>query len=303
MTAALVDAAAHRDSVAQPSIVPLAAIEARRYAMRVSLWAGWAATVLYAVFTHTDWPGGSYESAIPLSFSMMMLGVFVAGARTGSRDADRDLPMLAEEAALDGDDRVAARLLALAVPLALATLTAIGIAVASRVEGGFWLGDGPRRTDSALHTAAELLQPVLLVALAGALGVIAGRATHRTALVLIIGVFAWAVLVPFYWIWNSPWVYVVSLVQVMPLRVELPGIGSMVDTPSDWFVEYPGQYQPEYVRDLVHVPTVVFHDLYLLGLTMIAAAPIARAHRRTVRWSGVALATTGVLVQLLVSPL
>ena len=57
---------------------------------------------------------------MPLSFSLMMLGVFVAGVRTGSRDADRDLPPLAEEAAMDGDDRLAARLLGLAMPVGLA---------------------------------------------------------------------------------------------------------------------------------------------------------------------------------------
>lgn len=300
MSVAVTAAVAPRTT--RPSIAPLALLEARRFAMRASLWAGWAATVLYAITAHTDWPGGSYESAIPLSFSFLVLGVFVAAVRTGSRDVDRDLPPLAEEAALDGGDRLAARLLALTLPVALAALTAIGITVAARLEGGFWLGDGPRRTDSAAHTVVELLQPVLVVALAGAIGVVVGHATHRTALVLIVGVFTWALLIPFYWVWNSAGLYPMSLVQVMPLRVPLPRFDSITDTPANWYVEFPGQYQPELVRDLVHVPTVVFHDLYLLGVTLLVAAPIARDHRRAARVAGGAVAIGAVIAQWLVSP-
>jgi uncharacterized membrane protein len=76
----------------------------------------------------------------------------------------------------------------------------------------------------------------------------------------------------------------------------------MRDLPSGWYVEYPTQYNAEYVRDLVHMPTIVFHTVYLVGLIMIVGAAAARAHRRSVRRAGILLAITGIVVQLAVSP-
>ena len=96
-----------------------------------------------ATTSHPDWSGGSYTNVLPLSFSMMILGVYIAGVRTGRLDVDTDLPPFAEEAAMDRDDRRAARLLGLAMPVGLAFVTTIGIAVVSRIEGGFWMGEGP----------------------------------------------------------------------------------------------------------------------------------------------------------------
>ena len=50
------------------------------------------------------------------------------------------------------------------------------------------------------------------------------------------------------------------------------------------------------------MPTIVLHNLYLIGLVMIVAAAVGRQHKRTVRLSGVGLAVVGVVGQLLVSP-
>jgi hypothetical protein len=301
MTAALA-VAGERDRVAWPHVLQLATIEARRYAMRVSVWIGWAATVAAAALTHPDWSGGSYENAIPLSFATMVPGVYVAGARTGSRDIDGDLPPLAEESSIEADDRLAARLLGLVMPVGLALLTTIGIAVVSRIEGGFWLGETPRRTDTALHSPLELLQPALMVALAGALGVVTGRAFRRPLLAIVAGGFAWFVLFPAYWIWNAPPLNVLVPAQTMPLRVPIDDVGSIRDLPADWLVAYPTQYEDDYVRDLVHLPTVAFHNLYLLGLVIVVGAAAGREYRRVLRRAGVVLVLVGIIAQLAVSP-
>jgi len=126
-----------RARVAWPHVLQLTGIEARRYALRASVWIGWAGTVASAALEHPDWPGGSYENVLPLSFAVMILGVYIAGVRTGSRDIGTDTPPLAEEAAIDDGDRLAARLLGLVMPATLALLTSIGIAVVSRVENNF----------------------------------------------------------------------------------------------------------------------------------------------------------------------
>ena len=293
---------ARPERVAWHPVLGLAAIEARRYAMRVSIWIGWVLTVSEASFNHPDWPGGSYETVLPLSFAPMLLGVFIAAVRTGARDADPDLPPLAEEAAVDVDDRHAARLLGLAMPAALALLTTIGIAIVSRIEGGFWLGDVPYRTDTAVHSPLELLQPSLLVLLAGALGVVTGRALRRPLLGIVIGAFTWFLLFPAYWIWNTPPLNVIAPAQIMPLRVGIGRILNRSEIPADWSVSPPNEYQSEYEHQVVHLPTVAFHHLYLVGLIMIVAAGVARGRRRTVRIAGIAVTIVGVVAQLAVSP-
>lgn len=301
MTTAVV-AAPSFDRVAFSNVRQLAMIEARRYAMRASVWIGWAATVLAAARSHPDWPGGSYETVLPLSFSGMVLGVYIAGARTGRLDVDTDLPPLAEEAAMDRQDRRAARLLGLVMPVGLTLVTTIGIAVVSRIEGGFWMGEVPRRTDSALHTPLELLQPALVVALAGALGVVTGSTFRRPLIAVLAGAFAWFVLFPAYWIWNIPPFNAIVPMQVMPLRVDLPDVSASRSTPPDWYVEYPTEYNADYVRDLVHQPTVLFHNVFLVGLIMVVGAAVGRRQQSVVRRTGIAIALFGVVAQLAVSP-
>jgi hypothetical protein len=302
VTAAVALAVPAGDRVGWHHVRQLAMIEARRYATRASIWIGWAATVLMAARAHPDWAGGSYESVVPLSFSMMILGVYIAGARTGRLDIDTDLPPLAEEAAMDRDDRRAARLLGLAMPVGLAVATTIGIALVSRLEGGFWLGEGPRRTDTALHTPLELAQPALAVALAGALGVVTGSTFRRPLIAILAGAFAWFVLFPAYWIWNTPPLNAVVPLQTMPLHVDLPSVAAIRQVPLDWYVEYPNQYEAHFTRDLVDIPTVLYHNVFLLGMIMVVGAAVGRSHSAVVRLAGIVVAVVGVVAQLAVSP-
>ncbi|HUP75688.1 MAG TPA: hypothetical protein VM282_21800 [Acidimicrobiales bacterium] len=151
----------------------LAIIEAVRSLRRVSVWAGLVlAVVLLASSTTADWPGGGYIEKLPQSFAPIVLGTFIAAFRTGRRDADYDV---AESAAIGCDHRALARLSSLALPVLSTVLVVVGFAIASRIEGGFWLGDHPRRTDTALHPFVELAQPVLIVAFVGAAGIAIGR--------------------------------------------------------------------------------------------------------------------------------
>lgn len=284
-------------------VLALARLEMRGYARRVSVWLGWAATVAAAALTHPDWPGGSYQQAVPVSFSALALGTYVAAVRTGGRDAETGGGVLAEEAALDGPARATARVLGLAFPVGLALVTVLGVAVVSRTEGGFWMGEGARRTDAALHTASELVQPVLLVAIAGAVGVAAGRVVRRAVLAIVLGVFAWTALFPLAWIWNGEAMYPVALVQTMPLRVQLADVHTFGDTPAGWWVESPGPHHRHYGRQLVHQPTVLLHHVYLCGLLAIASAGSLGRGKAVVRVTGVALVVMGLIGQWAASPL
>lgn len=301
MTAALIE----RHAVAVVGwrpVVALARIEARRYATRASVWLGWAGTVATAALARPDWPGAAYEQVVPVSFAALALGTFIAGVRTGGRDLDTDAGPLAEEAALGDDARAAARLLGLVAPVALALVTVVAIAVVLGVEGGLWMGEGARRTDSAQYSVAELVQPVLLVALAGAAGVTLGRKV-TSLLAITLGVFVWTALFPLYWMWNGDRVYPVALVQTMPLRVPIAGVTEFADTPAAWWVESPNAYRADFVRDVVHLPTVVLHDLYLAGMLALVGAGSMPPRRAAIRVGGAAVVIAAAIAQWAVTPL
>ena len=193
------------DRVGWQHVRQLALIEAHHYATRASVWIGWAGTVLMAAVSHPDWSGGSYANVVPLSFAMMMLGVYIAGVRTGRLDVDTDLPPLAEEAAMDRDDRRAARLLGLAMPVGLAFVTTLGIAVVSPDRG--WVLDGrgtaPYSTRRCTRHSRSSNPPWLSPSPA-ALGVVIGATLRRPLIAILAGAFAWFILFPAYWIWNTP---------------------------------------------------------------------------------------------------
>jgi hypothetical protein len=290
-------------SIGRRQVLALAALEARRYARRWSIWVGWAATIAVASFSHPDWAGGSYEQVVPVSFSGLVLGTYVAAVRTGGRDADTDAGPLAEDAPIDADVRSTARLLGLVVPVALAVVTALGMGVVTRIEGGFWLGETPRRTDAAVHSWAELAQPVLLVAIAGAAGVAVGRRLPRAVIGIVLGVFVWTALFPLCWVWNGDALHPLAPMQTMPLRVPLPDVHNLADAPDGWWVESPSVHHRQFHRQWVHQPTVLLHGVYLLGLLAVVAAPSLMTRRSAVVLAGAALVAVGLAGQWLVSPL
>ncbi len=145
---------------------------------------------------------------------------------------------LADEAPLGGDQRTVARLASLVVPVGFVTLVMIAIGVGSRIEGGFRVGDGRFRTDSAVHSVVELLQPPLVIAVVGAAAIATGRWVFRAGPAIVIGVVVLFMTGSVYWMWNAEYAYSTALMQVHPL-------GDL---------------------EVVHTPTVMLHDLYLLGL-------------------------------------
>lgn len=313
MTSAIIATAS--PAPAEPSTLPhrrsvrsLCLIEAKRYCRRLSMWIGVALTILFSAINFRaegagGFSGDRYESAIPVGLVTMYLGVFIAGARTGGRDQSTDHPGLAEEAPLDRNDRALARLAGLAVPLALSAVVVAGIAIASRIEGGFWIGDFPRRTDTALHSFVELLQPVLVVALFGAAGVAAGSAAKRSAPVIVVGAVVWVVACMVYWGWQSNGVHLFALVQTQPMSLDLPAGTDPTALPADWYTSAPNEYESLWQRQLIHLPTVLWHNVYLLGLTALCCGlAIRRTLGTRITVIGLAVAAIGVAGQAVVSP-
>ena len=284
-----------------PSVRELARIETIRSLRRASIWIGFVLTIASLSITSVDWSSGSYTEHLPQGFMPIVLGTLIASFRMGRRDAEHDV---SEAAPIDIDQRTLARLYSIAVPTALTMVLVVGLAVGSRIEGGFWLGDGVRRTDNALHTPGELIQMPLVVALVGVLGIALGRSRPKRAMVgvIVAGALVFTMF-PGYWIWNIPPAHVVAPVQSQPLYIDLEPGTTIEATPVGWFVDEPNSGEVP-VRELVHQPTALAHDVYLLGLVVLVAGFALRGRRgRWARLGGAALAVGGVLVQLLVSPL
>ncbi len=288
------------------SIRALARLEARRYVRRLALWIGLAGTVAFTLRSGANvgdsWSGQTYENAVPLSFLPLIIGTFIAALQIGGTDRSANPAGPAEGTPLGAEQRNLARLAGLVVPIALSILVIIGIAIASRVEGGFWIGEAPRRTDSALHSFVELMQPPLLVAVAGASGVALGRTRRRLAPAMIVGSVFWFLAGGFYWVWNIAGLHSVALAQVQPMRIDLPSTTDPLLLPADWFVSRPNEYDG-WQRIWVHLPTVVWHNVYLLGLALVCSGmAIREARGARLALGGLGVTVVGVVAQLLVSP-
>ncbi len=267
------------NSSRRAAILALARIESASMARRMSIWVGVALTiagVVVAARGQPDW-SSKFRDLVPLSIFPMTFATYIAAVRSGNRDRSHRHPPLDEAAPLDADDRTLARLASLVVPVGLIALVMVVFGVATRIEGGFRMGDGVYRTETALHSVFDLLQPPLVIAVIGAVGVAIGRAVRWTAPAMTIGLLLLFMGLGPWWLWNDRWAYTTALMQVQPL-------------------EFPDRY-------FVHAPTVALHDVYLVGLVALFSGLALRAHPRgRLVAAGVLIAALAVGAQLAMSP-
>lgn len=300
-----VSAPARSDARTPNPIVRLAMIEFGRSLRRSALWIG---VVLFAVFVidsdrRTDgFSADRYELIGFFSFAPLALCAFLIGVRTGGRDRGDTAP-LAEAAQLDDDDRALARLSVAVAPIIVAVIGAVAIAMLSRWRGGYGIGDEPHRRDDALHSWPELLQGPVLVAAFTVGGVAAGRAFKRPFAPILIGGLAWFVFVMAYWAWQHAVLRTMVPFQTMPIDIDLPAGVGPASFPSDWLAAAPNEFNEVWSRQIVHVPTAIGHDIYLVGLVAVLSGLAVRGRRgKLMLGIGFAVAICAVLFQLAVAP-
>ncbi len=268
------------DTNRRAAVVELARIETFTMLRRASVWLGLVLSIVLLVtgaLAEESWSSQKYQSLVPLTLFPMTITTFVAGVRSGNRDRSRDRPALAEEAPLGGDDRTLARIASLIVPVGFAAPLMLAVGVGSRIEGGFAVDEGRFLNDNAMHSIFELLQPLLAIAVVGALAVAIGRWVRRSGPAIVIGVVVFFMIGSVYWVWNIPPAHTTALMQVQPFDI------------AD--------------RDIVHIPTVIFHDLYLVGLAgLFAGLALRGGVRRPLVVGGLAVAVISVAAQFAVSP-
>lgn len=282
----------------------VARLEAARQLRAVPIWLGLALSAYLAwISRDVDWQSGTYTQ-LSIVTTPLAAALFVAGVRGGGRDRHSDLPPLAEEAAVGTDERVRARLLGM-VPVVGIGVTALGVAaLAIRIEGGHWVGDWPGRTDTAVHSLPEVIQPMLVLVLAAALGVAAGRTFRRRSPVAVIGVVVLLATGAISWAWQGVPARYVTLVQLQPIEVQVGGVGAdPTSFPDEWLLSAPDEYDADWDRVIVHQPMAAWHDVYLGGLVLAAVAVALRGvGGRRLLVVGLTIAVLGVGAQAAVAP-
>ncbi len=283
--------------------VALAVVEARRCVRSVWLWVGVAASTWFVVAAGDGaWQADTYQRLQSASMPIA-LAILVIGLNVGGRDHHNDRPPLAEDAALDADPRAAGRLLGMAAPWAVGAVWAAAVFAYVRAEGGMWVGDEPGRTDAAVYSVPEMLQPLLLFAVAATVGIALGRACrHRVP--LVVGALGFSLFGMVSWAFQSAPMRYVTPIQTQPIEVYIGPAGlDPLTLPADWLLSSPDQYEAYWARVIVHVPMAAWHDVYLIGLALVGAGYAVR--RRRGRWlvaAGALAVLVGIVAQALVAP-
>ena len=280
----------------------LARIEAGRMLRHPAPWLGillWVAASYAVLASAPGWSSAQYQG-LQASAVFLAAGVSVAAAYA----AGRDRVGLAEDAPLPAEVRAAARIVGgMAFVALVASVVAAG-ALLLRWSGGVALGNEPGRTLHAHFSLPELLQPVALSAFAVAAG---AAAVHllRHPLAASIALFVlWFVAGPAYWTLNGPVLRWFAPVMVLPYNIEAaPPNTDPLTLPPTWLLEGPGPYQPFWARLVVVPELAAWHNLYLVALTLLAAAlALPGRYRRPLLLGGLVLAAATVLLQARVSP-
>lgn len=278
----------------------LARIEARRTLRHPAPWCGLALSVLAAWnIWDEQWSGQRY-SGLLVAITPLLIGLSLASVTAFGRE----LVPVAEEAPMARSDRSLARLLG-GVPLVLVTAVVVaGVAVWLRSRGGLSLGTEPGRTESAHHTFPELLQLVLLAGLAVAVGAAVVHVVRRRLAAAIVVTLGWFLVGGTYWIFNGPYLRWFTPLQVQPVTVEAgPWDADPTTFPETWLLTGPGQYQDYWSREVVSVWLATWHDLYLVGLVLLAVAvAVPGRTRRPLAVAGAVVAAAGIALQQVVAP-
>jgi hypothetical protein len=287
-------------AVQRLAVAQLAWIEGGRMLRHPAPWLGLATTAWFAsgVFEQ-DWAAAHYEGLLA-SMAPLLLGVSVAAISSAARG---QVP-LAVDAPVGRTARALARLLGgLALVALVAAATGAG-AVWLHLRGGLRLGDEPGRTDAAVYTAPELLQPVLLAALAVVLGAVLVRLL-RSPLGATIAAFAvWFLSGTVYWVLDHSVLLWLTPVQIQPVSVP---VGPPTTDPgtfqASWLLSSPGEHQEQWIRLVVSPALSAWHDVYLFSLVLLlGAAVVPGRFRRPVALGAGALLVVAVLAQRAVMP-
>ena len=291
---------ADRGTTRREPMLVLARIEAGRMVLHPAFLVGLAATVASLTIRRgtEDWAGQGYYTAAT-AWTFLWMGTLAAAAMVAGRErfvADPDLfPATPATAA----DRVLATALGLLGPALVAAATVAAIAVLKVRAGGFVVGD--EGYSRAINPSVfEWVQPVLLVVLAGVVGITVAqlrRGRLAVLLVLILAVYIGGMMI---WAFQAHPVRVLhpfmfpSYEQVLPDSFT-PGAWRPGDPP----LIPPGEFSTNWHVVRFDPAALGWHLVYIAGLIVLGTAVAVRLadrYERSARAPGLLLVGLPLLV-------
>lgn len=278
----------------------LTRLEGERMLRQPVLWLSLPLVVWWGTqILDEPWTGARYTGFLPMLTPLFLAASLVSVAAFG-----RELVPVADAASLSPARRSFARLLAGLVPVALTVLVVLVGVVWLRLRDGLDLGDEPGRTLHAHYTLPELLQPVLLVCVAVALGAAAVHVLRSRLAASIVLVVCWFLSGATYWVFEGPGLRWFALVQPQPMLVKVGEWNAdPASFPSGWLLSAPGEYQDYWGRLVVSPAVAAWHDVYLVGLAaVLIGIAVPGRSRVPLLVGGLLVGALGVVMQSVVAP-
>jgi hypothetical protein len=276
-------------------VARLAVVEAGRMVRHPAFLAGLAIGLYFVVQSITiedePWAGyGMYEFFIGWAF--LWTGAMLAAGMVAGRQRWLGDPDLFPGTPLGPSGRAVACVLALAGPAAVVAGAAVAAGLIVEAAGGFPAGEAPYA--SVLHPgSASFAQPVFLVVLAGAVGILVSQLRFGRLPLLI------STVVVTLFVGIAPWMFFTH-----PLRVLVPFMFPAYElvvpgppagwTPTDPPLLPPGEYSSDWRELHLDSAALGWHLLSVGGLVLLATWAACRlaGSERPPRW----LARVGLLL-------
>ena len=289
------------------TIVALARVETGRLLRHPAFLVGLAATLAAELVRSGEgsWAGQRYYMAT-VEWAYLWIGTLVAAALVAGRQRMLGDADLFPATPVGCGDRVLATALALSGPVLVGAAAVAVVAFVNVQEGGFVFGEEPysRAIDPP---PVEWVQPVLLVAFAGVVGIAIAQLRKGRLGVLIVAAVATYMFGAGVWMFQTHPFRVLHPFMFPSYERKLPADFSPVGWGAgDAPLLAPGEYNSTW-REVHFDPTALgWHLLYLAGLILLAVWGARRAADRgepaSPRWlllAGVPLLVVGGLAQML----
>ena len=282
------------------SVRAIAGVEGRRLVRHPAFLLGLAASVLQVMVRPgtESWAGQThYVSSIAWTF--VWVGTLVAAAAVAGRQRFHADPDLFPATPSTPADRVLGTALALAGPVLVTALFIAFVAVMNARAGGFTLGEEPYSV-AIRPSPFEWAQPVLLVALAGVVGILLSQLPRARLAALIGGVVAGFIGGTFIWAFQRHPFRVLHPFMYPSYEDRLPGTFSPDDwAPGDRPLLPPDDFSVHWRAVRFDDAALGWHLAYVAGLVLVGvwmAARLADRGERTASVSRLLLAAAPLLL-------
>lgn len=242
------------------------------------------------------WANDAYSTIATWGF--LLGATFIVANLAALRDREETTAETFRAVAPTERDRTVALMLAGLVPVVLAAVVSVYIAVLVVRVGGLPVGEA-RGTGFFRLSFAEIADPVARTAAAFAAGVATAKIARSRTLGVVIGVLGSFFLVEGFWLWAwFPAVFLTPVALAPRMTEDLGTFPSREVLQQTPLLDLPDSYDPNFHAVAMEVGRVGWHAVFLVGMTMLFAG-VALARSSGTRWHPLRLIIGGAVVAAL----